>query len=137
MFLLWYFHVWIIINARVSQCLSFSSSPISDIIMFILYTLGLVYKYYHYYVYAVSTTIWILNIIIISVQKTLGKPLSRTNRPFWGPSVTILDFADGAALQGVSECPGATRLVFSLLTQSMSRCVGASIGVWPGNQGSA
>ena len=31
--------------------------------------------------------------------------LSRPRRPFWGPLVSSLDFAGGAALQAVSECP--------------------------------
>ena len=38
--------------------------------------------------------------------------LSTPCRQFWGPLATILDFAVGAALQAVSECPSATRLVF-------------------------
>ena len=40
-----------------------------------------------------------------SSQKPRGRHLSRTPRPFWGPLVAILDFAGGAALQVVSECP--------------------------------
>ena len=38
-------------------------------------------------------------------QKPLGRPLSRPHQPFWDPLAAILDFAGGAALQAVSECP--------------------------------
>ena len=40
-----------------------------------------------------------------SAQKPRGKHISRPRQPFWGPLVSILDFAGGAALQAVSECP--------------------------------
>ena len=40
-----------------------------------------------------------------NAQKPRGRHLSRPRRPFWGPLAAILDFAGGAALQAVSECP--------------------------------
>ena len=44
----------------------------------------------------------------MGVPKNLGvrgRHLSRLRRPFWAPLAAILDFAGGAALQAVSECP--------------------------------
>ena len=49
-------------------------------------------------------------------QKPRGKQicyLSRPHRPFWGSPAASFDFAGGGALQAVSECPGAARLVLS------------------------
>ena len=40
-----------------------------------------------------------------SDQKLRGTYLSRPRRPFWGPLAAILEFAGGAALQALSECP--------------------------------
>ena len=40
-----------------------------------------------------------------SSDKHWGNHLSRPRQPFWGPLAAILDFAGGAALQAVSECP--------------------------------
>ena len=47
----------------------------------------------------------LVSVSLQSSQKPLGKPLSGPFRPFWGPLVAILDFADGLALQVVSKCP--------------------------------
>ena len=40
-----------------------------------------------------------------SAQKSRGGHLSRPRRPMWDPLAAILDFAGGAALQVVRECP--------------------------------
>ena len=37
--------------------------------------------------------------------KPRGRHLYRPWRPFWGPLAAILNFAGGAALQAVTECP--------------------------------
>ena len=53
-----------------------------------------------------------------NAQKSRGRHLSRPHRTFWSPLAAILDFAGGVALQMVSECPGATRLVLLVSCQS-------------------
>ena len=40
-----------------------------------------------------------------NAQKPRGRHLSSPHQPFWGPLAAILDFAGGAALQALSECP--------------------------------
>ena len=45
-------------------------------------------------------------------------------RLFCSPLAVILDFAGGAALQAVSECPGATRLVSKLVSKH------CHVGIW-------
>ena len=47
----------------------------------------------------------ILRKLLRMPKKVLGRHLSRPRQPFWGPLADILDFAGGAALQAVSECP--------------------------------
>ena len=49
-----------------------------------------------------------------SAPNSRGRHLSRPRQPFWGPLVAILDFADGAVLQAVSENPFAARLALCL-----------------------
>ena len=58
-----------------------------------------------------------------SPQKLRGRHPSRPRRPFWGPLAAILDFTGGAALQAVSECPGAARLGFSYFKSALRRAV--------------
>ena len=54
-------------------------------------------------------SVWITKMYLAKVDesalKPRGRPLSRLRQPFWDPLAAILDFAGGAALQVVSECP--------------------------------